>query len=99
MIGIRKPMPRVLGDKYRSALLERVRCVVQYENSATFQNVEGFVHLEVSVDRNARTDCHLLSPQGEMAGACGGADLDKDVAMVAKMNEMFAFSGAQHISL
>ena len=99
MIGIRKPMPRVLGDEYRTAFLKRVTYIVQYENSAAFQNVEGFVHLQVSVDRNACTDRHLLGPQSEIVGACGGADLDKDVAMVAKMNEMFAFGGAEHISL
>src|SRR6266852_7548702 len=92
-------MPRVFGNEYRSALLKRVTYIVQYENSAAFQNVEGFVHLEVSVDRNACTDRHLLGPQGEIVGACGGADLDKDLAMVAKMNEMFAFGSAEHISL
>ena len=99
MIGIRKPMPRVLGDEYGSALLKRMPYIVQYENSASFQNVEGFVHLEVSVDRNACTDRHLLGPQGEIVGACGEADLDKDIAMVAKVNEMFPFGGAEHISL
>ena len=99
MIWIRKPMPRVFGNEYRSALLKRVTHIVQYENSAAFQNVEGFVHLEVSVDRNACTDRHLLGPQGEIVGTSGRADLDKNIAMVAKMNEMFAFGGAQHISL
>jgi hypothetical protein len=39
--------------------------IVQYEISASFQNVEGFVHPEVSVDRDACTDRHLLGPQGE----------------------------------
>jgi hypothetical protein len=33
-------------------------------------------------------------PQGEIVGAYGGADLDADLAAVAKMKEMFAFSGA-----
>ena len=94
MIGIRKPMPRVFGYEYRSALLKRVTHIVQYENSSAFQNIEGFVHLEVSVDRNAGTDRHLLGSQGEIVGACGGADLYKDLAMVAKMNEMFAFGSA-----
>jgi hypothetical protein len=42
VIGIRKPMPRVFGNEYRSALLKRVTHIVQYENSAAFQNVEGF---------------------------------------------------------
>ena len=51
----------------------------------------------MSVDRNARTDRHLLGPQGEIVGAYGGTDLDADLAAVAKMKEMFAFSGAEHI--
>ena len=99
MIGIRKPMPRVLGNEYRAALFKRVTHIVQYENSAAFQNVKSFVHLEVSVDWNPCAGCHLLGPQGEIAGACGGTDLDKDLAMVTKMNELFAFGGGEHISL
>src|SRR5215472_161267 len=91
-------MPRVSRDEYRSALLKRVTYIVQYENSTAFQKVEGFVHLEVSVDRNACTDHHLLGPQGEIVGACGGADFDEDVAMVTKMNEMLALGGAERIS-
>jgi hypothetical protein len=76
-----------------------VSSIVQRENSAAFQNIEGFVHPQVSVDRNARTDRHLLGPQGEIVGAYGRADLDADLAAVAKMKEMFAFSGAEHIPL
>ena len=91
MIGIGEPMPSILGNEYRSALPKRVLYVVQCENSAAFQNVEGFVHPKVSVYRNARTDRHLLGSQGEIVGACGGADPDEDVAGVAPMNEMFAF--------
>jgi len=92
-------MPSIPGNEYRSALLEWVSYIVQCENSAAFQNVEGFIHPQVSVGRNARTDRHLLSPQGKTVRACGGADLDEDVAGVAKMNEMFALGGAKHISL
>jgi hypothetical protein len=92
-------MPRVFGDEYRSALLKRVVYIVQYENSATLQHEESFVRLEVSVDRNACTDCHLLRSQGKIVGACCRANLDKDLAVVAKMNEMFAFGGTEHISL
>jgi hypothetical protein len=51
------------------------------------------------VYRNPRTDRHLLGSQGEIAGAHGRADLDEDVAGVTPMNEMFAFGGAEHISL
>src|SRR5260370_308944 len=99
MIGIRKPMPRVFGDEYRSALFKRVTHIVQYEYSAAFQNVESFVHLEVSVDRNACTDHHLLGSQSKIIGACGGPDFDEDLAVVTKMNELFAFGAAEHISL
>ena len=73
--------------------------IVQRENSAAFQNIEGFVDPQVSVDRNARTDRHLLGPQREIVGVYGGADLDADLAAVAKTKEMFAFSGAEHIPL
>jgi len=99
VIGVSKPMPRVFGYEYCSSLLKWVPHIVQYENSAAFQNVEGLVHLEVSVDRNACADRHLLGPQGQIVRTCGNADPDEDVAMVAKMNEMFAFAGAEDISL
>src|ERR1700761_8406199 len=92
-------MPEVFGNEYRSALFKRVTYIVQYENSTAFQNVEGFVHLEVSVSRNARTNRHLLRPQGEIVRTRGGPDLDKDLAMVPKMNEMFALGSAEYISL
>jgi hypothetical protein len=53
--------------------------------SASFKSVEGFIHLEVSVDRNACTDRHLLGPQGEIVGACSGANFDKNLAMVSTL--------------
>ena len=99
MFGIRKPVPGVSGNEYRRTFLKRVVRIVQRENSATFQNVEGFVHVQVSMNRNAGAEGHLLRPQADTVGASGGANLDKNVAVVAKMNEMFAFRGGQHISL
>src|SRR5215467_15585211 len=92
-------MPRVFGNEYRCALLKRVTHVVQYENSAALQNQECFVHLEVTVDRNACADHHLLGAEGEIVGACSGADIDDDLTAVTKMNELFAFVCAKHISL
>src|SRR5215469_1390085 len=92
-------MPRVLRDEYRSTLLKRAARVVQYENSAALQDVEGFVHVEMSMDGNARTNRHLLCTQGEIVRTRGGAKLNEDVPVVAKMNEMFTFSCAKHISL
>jgi len=99
VIGIRKTMPRVFGDEYRSALDKRVTYIVQDENSAAFQNVESLVHLEMSVDRNAGADRHLLGSQGELIGSCRRADDDEDVPMVTKMNKMFASAGGENISL
>jgi hypothetical protein len=60
VIGIGKPMPGVSWNENRSALLKRVRHIVQRDNPTAFQNVEGFIHLEVSVNRNACTERHLL---------------------------------------
>jgi hypothetical protein len=37
--------------------------------------------------------------QGEIVGGCGGTCLDKDLAMVPKMNEVFALGSAEYISL
>ena len=80
-------------------LLKSVRCIVQCQNSAAFQDEEGFVHPEMPVDRNARPEHYLLGPQGEAVGTCRVAGLDIDVAMVAKMNQMFPFGGPEEISL
>src|SRR5215469_7042285 len=92
-------MPRVFGNKYRSALLKRVTHIVQDENSVALQNVEGFVHMEMSMDGDTCTNHHLLCTQGEIVRTRGGANLNEDVPVVAKMNEMFTFSCANHISL
>jgi len=97
--GICEPMPDIFGNEYCCALIKTVRGIVQCENSTAFQNVEGFVHPKVSVDRNAPTGRQLLGPQDEIVGAGGGAGLDEDIAGVPKMNEMFAFVSAEHISL
>src|SRR5215469_4035894 len=92
-------MPRVFGNKYRAALLKRVTHIVQDENSAALQNIEGFVHVDMSMDGDACTNPHLLCPQGEIVRTRGGANLDEDVPVIAKMNEMFTFGCAEHVSL
>src|SRR5215218_8738792 len=99
LIGIGEAMPGVLGNVDRSALLKTVRYIVQREGSAALQHVKGFVHLEVSVDRNACTNRYLLGPHGQIAGSFDGIDLDEDVAGIAEMNEVFAPIGAQHVAL
>src|SRR6266436_5339422 len=99
VIGICEPVPSVLGNEYRSTLLEWVRLLIQHECSAAFQDVEDFVHLEMSVDRDARADRDLLGPQREIGGAFDRVDLDEDVAWIAEVNEMVAAIGAEHVSL
>jgi hypothetical protein len=51
------------------------------------------------VDRNACAQSDLLGPQGKTVGACRGAGLNVDVAVVPKVNEMFTFGGSEWISL
>src|SRR5437899_8281886 len=41
VIGIGEPMPSISGNEYRSTLLDGWSCIVQCENSAAFNNVEG----------------------------------------------------------
>src|SRR5258708_40326303 len=88
-------MPSIPGNEYRSALLERVSYIVQCKNSAAFQNVEGFIHPEVSVDRNARTDRHLLSPQGKTVRACGGTDLVEEIGRRTQKYGVLSLVGAR----
>ena len=76
-----------------------MRLIIQYECSAAFQDVEGFVHLKVSVDRDARAYRDLLGSQSQITGAFDGVDLDEDVARIAEVNEMVAAIGTEHVSL
>jgi hypothetical protein len=73
--------------------------IIQYESAAAFQDVEGFVHLKVPMDRNAGTDGYLLRPECEIVRALGGAHIDEDVTGIAKVNEMLASVGAEHVAL
>ena len=73
--------------------------IVECEGPAAFEYVEGFVHLKVSVNRNARTDRYLLGPKGEIGRACSGARLDEDATGITEVNEVFASVGAEHETL
>lgn len=53
----------------------------------------------MSVDRNPSTGHHLLGSQGEIVGASCGANFDENLALITKMNEMFSFGGAEHVSV
>ena len=99
MVGILESMPGVSWNEYRSAPFKGMSGIVQYDGSAAFKNKKGFVHFEVPVDRNAGADHYLLSSHGEIAGACGRAEFDEDVAVVTEMNEVFAFGSAEYRSL
>jgi len=96
LIRVRKSVPRVLGNEDCSALFERVSDLVEGEGSVAFEDVEGLVHLEVAVNRNACPDRYLLGPEGQMGRARGGTGLDEDVPGISEVNEMLAPIGAEH---
>jgi hypothetical protein len=50
----------------------------------------------MSVGWNTGPGHHLLGPQCKISGPGSTADLDEDLAMVAKVNKVFAFSGAKY---
>src|SRR5467141_367747 len=54
LIWTTETMPRVLGYENRSTSFARVTDIVECDHATAFQNVEGFVLVEVSVNRNAR---------------------------------------------
>ena len=51
------------------------------------------------MDGDTCTNHHLLCTRGEIIRTRGGANLNENVPVVAKMNEMFTFSWAKRISL
>jgi hypothetical protein len=54
LVRTTETMPRVLGYENRSTSFARVTHIVECDRATAFQNVEGFVLVEVSVNRNAR---------------------------------------------
>jgi hypothetical protein len=54
LIWTAETMPSVLGYENRSTSFARVTDIVECDHATAFQNVEGFVLVEVSVNRNAR---------------------------------------------
>src|SRR5580692_10618439 len=53
----------------------------------------------MSVDGNTCAKGDLLTPQGDGVGACRGANLDVDVAVIAKMNKVLPAGRTEHVSL
>src|SRR4051794_16197754 len=90
-------MPSVLRDENCCALFYGMPHVVEDEGSAAFQDVEGFVHLEVPVDGNASASWQLLRAHGEVLRPLYGIDLDEDVARIAKMNEVLTPCRGDHV--
>ena len=99
VVGVEEPVPGVFGDVYDCVLFKGVRDVVQDEGSAAFEDVEGLVHFEVAVDRDACPGHHLLGSHGQIVGAGGGAELDVDIAAITEVEEVFAFGHAEHVPL
>src|SRR5690349_19678527 len=72
--------------------------IVQRDRPTALQHMKGFVHVEMAVDRNPGTRHDLLAPQRQIFRSCGRTECDIDIALVTKMNEMFALGGGEHIS-
>jgi hypothetical protein len=54
LIWTAETMPRVLGYENRSTSFASMTDIVECDHATAFQNVEGFVLVEMSVNRNAR---------------------------------------------
>lgn len=98
MIGICETVPGIQGNKNGRSLLESVRYVIQKNSPAAVQHVKSLIEQEVSVNRNARTYGHLLGTQGQIIRTRAGTHLDKDIAVITKMNQVFAFIRIEGIS-
>src|SRR5262245_60967094 len=68
-------MPGVLRNENRRTLLNRMARIIENEGSATFNDVESFIHFEVSVNRDTYADQDLLGSHGETVGAFDGVQL------------------------
>jgi hypothetical protein len=99
LFGVLKAVPRVLRYEDGGALFEGAAKIVLDEYSSAFQNIEGLIHFEVPMDRNATAAHDLLGSKRQMACAGCGTDLDEDVAVIAEVNEMFALAGVEQRSL
>ena len=51
--------------------------IIENEGSATFNDVESFIHFEVSVNRDTYADQDLLGSRGETVGALTESTLMK----------------------
>ena len=61
--------------------------IVECHRATAFQNVEGFVPVEVSVNRNAWAFGQLLRTQAKIVGPLYGVDVDDDVAAVGAVGK------------
>src|SRR6476620_602844 len=88
-------MPGILRNENRSAFFASVWHIVKCDHAAAFQDVEGFGHVGVSVNRDARTFGQLLRAKREMRRSRYGVCQDEDVATITKVNQMIAFAGTK----
>src|SRR5262245_48663837 len=88
MIGLCKPVPSVSGDDDGSTSVEVLRNVVERDSSTAFQDVEGLFRIEMTMDRYAGAERHLLGPKREFLTASRGAGFDENTATVAEMHEV-----------
>jgi hypothetical protein len=91
-------MPSVFRDENCWALFYGMPHIFEDKRSAAFQDVEGFIHLEVPVNGYASACRQLLSTHAEVLRPHYGIGLDENVAGIAKMNEMFTACSGEHVS-
>src|SRR5215475_12996054 len=71
--------------------------IIQNKISATLQNIESLFHFQMPMDGNPSARHYLLGSKRKMVGAVRGAQLNENVAAIAKMNQVLAFVGAKHV--
>ena len=88
MIRVLEPC-QVFLNEYRSALFKGMTDIVQYDGSAAFKNIEGFVHFKCRWIGSRYRPSLAGFPWRDRA-ACSRPEFDEDVAVVTEMDEMFA---------
>lgn len=73
--------------------------IVQRDGSTTLQHKKRFTHSQVSMHGDSRAPHDLLCPHPQIIGTSGRTNLYRNISAVAKVNQVFAFTRAQDITL
>lgn len=90
VVVIYEAVPGVSRDEERRACFNWGWNVVEQECAAATKNIESFVGLQMTMNRDAGADGDLLSTHGEIRRARCETKFDEEVAAVAKVDEVFA---------